>query len=74
MALGGQFRFVVNTRENAFEPPHVHVWVGNEDVCRTELNGGAFLDQPPDDFRDIMQAYARRAAGIRATWDTIHGR
>ena len=26
---GGQFRFVVNTRENAFEPPHVHVWVGN---------------------------------------------
>ena len=25
-------------RENAFEPPHAHVWVGNEDVCRIELN------------------------------------
>ena len=28
-AVEGQFRFVVNTRENTFEPPHVHVWVGN---------------------------------------------
>ena len=75
LASGGQFRFVVNTRENAFELPHVHVWVGNEDVCRIELNRGAFLDQPPPgNFRDIMQAYAKHAAGIRATWDTIHGR
>ena len=40
VAVEGQFRFVVNTRENGFEPPHVHVWVGNEDVCRIELNGG----------------------------------
>ena len=40
VAVEGQFRFVVNTRENAFEPPHVYVWVGNEDVCRIELNGG----------------------------------
>ena len=23
VAVEGQFRFVVNTRENAFEPPHV---------------------------------------------------
>ena len=35
VAAEGQFRFVMSTRENAFEPPHVHVWVGNEDVCRT---------------------------------------
>ena len=47
VAVEGQFRFVVNTREDAFEPPHVHVWVGNEDVCRIELNGGAYMDQPP---------------------------
>ena len=40
VAIEGRFRFVVNTRENSFEPPHVHVWVGNEDVCRIELNGG----------------------------------
>ena len=37
VAMEGRFRFVVNTRENGFEPPHVHVWVGNEDVCRIEL-------------------------------------
>ena len=75
VAVEGQFRFVVNTRENAFEPPHVHVWVGNEDVCRIELNGGTYMDQPPPgNFRNIMQAYARHAAEIRATWDAIHGR
>ena len=75
VAVEGQFRFVVNTRENAFEPPHVHVWVGNEDVCRIELNGGAYMDQPPPgNFRDIMQAYGRHATEIRATWDAIHRR
>ncbi len=47
VAQEGQFRFVVNTRENDFEPPHVHVWAGNEDICRIELNGGQFMDDPP---------------------------
>ena len=75
VAVEGQFRFVVNTRENAFEPPHVHIWVGNEDVCRIELNGGAYMDQPPPgNFRDIIRAYARHAVEIRATWDAIHRR
>ncbi len=75
VAVEGQFRFVVNTRENAFEPPHVHVWVSNEDVCRIELNGGGYMDQPPPaNFPDIMQAYARHAAEIRETWDAIHRR
>ena len=33
------------------------------------------MDQPPPgNFRDIMQAYARHAEEIRATWDSIHGR
>ena len=63
VVVEGQFRFVVNTRENAFEPLHVHLWVGNEDVCRIESNGGTYMDQPPPgNFRDIMQAYARHAA------------
>jgi len=47
VAREGQFRFVVNTRENEFEPPHVHVWVGNEDVCRIELNRRTFMEEPP---------------------------
>ena len=55
VAVKGKFHFVVNIRVNAFEPPHVHVWVGNEDVCRIESTGGAYMDQPPPgNFRDIM--------------------
>ena len=73
VAVAGQFRFVVNTKENSVEPPHVHVWVGNEDVYRIELNGGAYIDSPPPgNFRDIMQVYARYAGEIRVTWDAIH--
>lgn len=75
VAVEGRFRFVVNTRENAFEPPHVHVWAGNEDACRIELNGGQFMDEPPPgDARAIIAAYARHAEAIRRTWDGIHAR
>ena len=75
VATEGQLRFVVNTRKNAFEPPHVHIWVGNEDVCRIELNGGSYMDEPPPgNYRDILQAYTRHATVIRNTWDQIHGR
>ena len=71
----GQFSFVVNTRENAFEPPHVHVWVGGEDACRIELNGGTYMDEPPPgNYRNIMLAYAKHAVAIRSEWDRIHGR
>ena len=75
VATEGQFRFVVNTRENEFEPPHVHVWVGNEDVCRVELNSELFMDEPPPgDYRRILDAYRRHADAIRKTWDEIHKR
>lgn len=75
VAREGQFRFVVNTRENDFEPPHVHVWVGNEDVCRIELNSGRFMDTPPPgEYRNILQAYTRHAEEMRRTWDEIHHR
>lgn len=74
VVVEGQFRFVVNTRENSFEPPHVHVWVGGEDVCRIELNGGAFMEDPlAGTYRDILRAYASHAEDIRKTWDSIHG-
>ena len=71
----GQFRFVIYTRENDFEPPHVHVWVGNEDVCRLDLNSGRFMENPPPgDYRSILTAYRKHAATIREEWDRIHGR
>ena len=59
VASEGQFRFKINTSENAYEPPHVHVWVASEDVCRIELNGGSFMDDPPPgQYRDILAAYS----------------
>ena len=74
VVIEGQFRFVVNTRENGFEPPHVHVWIGNESACRIELLGGSFMDNPPPGTRsDIMAVYETHAARILETWDSIHG-
>lgn len=75
VATEGQFSFRVNTRENLFEPPHVHVWVSNEDVCRIELNSGEYMDEPPPGrWRDILEAYGTHAVAIRAAWHRIHGR
>ncbi len=75
VATEGKFRFVVYSRENDFEPPHVHVWMGNEDVWRIELNSGMFMEEPPPgEYRNIVQAYRRHAQAIREPWDSIHGR
>ena len=74
VAIEGQYRFVVNTRENAFEPPHVHVWIGNESACRIELLSGYFMEDPPQGTqRDIRMAYQKHAARIVESWDRIHG-
>lgn len=71
----GQFRFVINTRENRFEPPHVHVWIGNDDICRLELNGGQFMENPPPgNQREILGIYSKYAEVIRCEWDRIHRR
>ena len=47
VAESGSIRFVVNTRENIREGPHVHVWIVREDMCRIDLNSGEFLEDPP---------------------------
>ena len=47
VVIEGRFRFVINTRENRFESPHVHVWVDNQDTCRINLLSGAFIERPP---------------------------
>jgi hypothetical protein len=75
VVIDGAYRFVVNTRENLFEPPHVHVWYEMVDVCRIELNSGTYMDEPPPGrWRDILATYERHAVAIRAEWDRIHGR
>lgn len=75
IATEGPFAFKVYPREAEYEPPHVHVWFGNEDVCRIELNGGTYMDEPPPGrLRDIIEAYRLHAEEIRAAWDAMHGR
>ena len=75
VAAEGQYIFVINTRESDFEPPHVHVWVAREDVCRIELNSGSFMEEPPaGTYRDILRAYGAHAREIRRVWDEIHRR
>ncbi|MSP78500.1 MAG: DUF4160 domain-containing protein [Dehalococcoidia bacterium] len=74
-AQEGRLRFRINPREDLREPPHVHVWEGNEDVCRIELNGGGFMDEPPPgEAHTILEAYRRHADAIRKIWNEIHGR
>ena len=70
----GQFRFVIYPKENVFEPPHVHVWVGNENVCRIELNSGRFMDNPPPgEYRNIIEVYKKHVEAIWQGWERIHG-
>lgn len=74
VVIEGRFRFVINTRENRFEPPHVHVWVDAQDVCRISLLTGSFLESPPSGtYRDILAAYRKHSATIKEIWETIHG-
>ncbi|MBM3925469.1 MAG: DUF4160 domain-containing protein [SAR202 cluster bacterium] len=75
VVIEGQLKFIINTRENAFEPPHVHVWIGNEDLCRIELNGGSYMEDPPPGMsRDIRFAYKKHSEAIRNAWDIIRKR
>ena len=75
VATEGPYSFKVYPRESQFEPPHVHVWFGNEDVCRIELNGGTYMDEPPPGrWRDILRSYRLHAVVIREAWDRLHMR
>ena len=74
VVVEGRYKFVVNTRENLREPPHVHVWDGNESICRIELHSGVYMDEPPPgNYRSIMAAYIRHSEEIRRVWNEIHG-
>ena len=74
VATVGQFIFVINTRENDFEPPHVHVWVAREDVCRIELIGAVLGGAAYRNVPGILRAYGLHVEEIRRVWDEIHGR
>ena len=42
VVIVSQYQFVIRTREFDFEPPHVHVRVGNEDWARILLDNGEY--------------------------------
>lgn len=64
--------FIVHTRELPFEPPHVHVRFGDDEV-RIELNAGTFMEEPPPGRRRvILQSYARHVEKIRLVWAQLH--
>ena len=66
VVIEGRLRFIINTRENRFEPPHVHIWVDNQDICRVNLVSGIFMEDPPSGtYRDIMAAYRKHSQIIR---------
>ena len=72
--IEGRFRFVINTRENRFEPPHVHVGGDNQNTCRINLLSGTFIESPPaGTCSDILAACRRNAQQIREIWEAIHG-
>ncbi len=74
VAQEGEFEFIVHTREQRFEPPHVHVRFGGKEV-RIELNSGTFMEDPPSGKRAaILKAYKKHAVRIRQVWDEIHRR
>jgi hypothetical protein len=75
VAEEGPFRFVIYPREHKFEPPHVHVFIGNQVQCRLELNSEVFMENPPPgEYRNLLAAYRKHAEVIRKEWDRIHGR
>ena len=74
VAIEGRFRFMVHTNELPYEPPHVHVYAGGESLCRIEIYGGEFMDDPPAGMRRaIFGAYRKHAVEIFRAWDRIHG-
>ena len=74
VAIEGRLRFMVHTNELPYEPPHVHVYAGGESLCRIELYGGEFMDDPPGGMRrTILEAYRKHAVEIFRVWDRIHG-
>lgn len=69
----GEFAFIIHTRELPYEPPHVHVRFGGNEL-RIELGGGIFMDQPPlGKRRAILEAFECHAVTIRRSWEEIHG-
>ena len=75
VAIVGQYQFVIRTREFDFEPPHVHVRVGNEDWARILLDNGEYSHgPPPGHYRAILEAFDAHAAAIREEWFRIHAR
>ena len=68
----GEYKFIIHAHELPYEPPHVHVRFGGEEV-RINLDSGAFMETPPGGReREIMDIYGKHVSAIRKEWDKIH--
>ena len=68
----GEYKFIVHTQELPYEPPHVHVRFGGEEV-RINLDSGRFMEKPPGGKGGkIMDIYQRNVVTIKKEWDRIH--
>ena len=68
----GEYKFIVHTHELPYEPPHVHVRFGGEEV-RINLDSGLFMEPPPGGREgEIMNIYGKYAVKLRQEWDGIH--
>ena len=68
----GEYKFIVHTHELPYEPPHVHVRFGGDEV-RINLDSSRFMELPPGGRKgEIMDAYGKHADKIRKEWDRIH--
>lgn len=73
--IEGDLQLVINTRENPFEAPHVHVRIGGKNVCRIRLRDAAFMEEPPPGTaRKIMDVYTKYSDRINEMWKAIHKR
>ncbi len=62
----GEFTFVVHPHELPFEPPHVHVEFGDDEV-RIDLDTRSFMEEPPaGKRRKLLQSFRRHYWEIRA--------
>jgi len=74
VARDGEFTFVVHLREPPYEPPHVHVEFGDEEV-RINLDDGSFLEDPPTGKRrTLLRAFRRHSWEILACWTRVRQR
>lgn len=73
----GRFTFIVYPNERPIEPAHVHVFDGDVDLCRINLDSGQFMGPayPPQEMGSaILHEYKKYVLDIRRAWNQVSSR